>query len=122
MMQMGDAAAPSQPVGDAPPPLPGLGAALLNMPLQELMQHAAGAGALPMAMPLALPAAGAAPDGSSTPPRKKTQRGSVAKASEREPTKGTTTSSNRPLSSKFRGVCWNRKNKRWQAAINSGGA
>ncbi|PNH06532.1 AP2-like ethylene-responsive transcription factor SNZ [Tetrabaena socialis] len=27
----------------------------------------------------------------------------------------------RALSSKFRGVCWNRKNKRWQAAINTGG-
>ncbi|KAG2498520.1 hypothetical protein HYH03_003771 [Edaphochlamys debaryana] len=30
-------------------------------------------------------------------------------------------SSDKPLSSKFRGVCWNRKNRRWQAAINSGG-
>jgi len=28
---------------------------------------------------------------------------------------------NKQLSSRFRGVCWNKKNKRWQAAINSGG-
>ncbi|GLC43147.1 hypothetical protein PLESTM_001435800 [Pleodorina starrii] len=27
----------------------------------------------------------------------------------------------KPLSSRYRGVCWNRKNRRWQAAINSGG-
>lgn len=25
------------------------------------------------------------------------------------------------LTSKFTGVCWNKKNKRWQASINSGG-
>lgn len=25
------------------------------------------------------------------------------------------------LSSRYRGVCWNKKNKRWQAAINSSG-
>lgn len=25
------------------------------------------------------------------------------------------------LTSRFRGVCWNKKNKRWQAAINSSG-
>ncbi|GIL90648.1 hypothetical protein Vretimale_15729 [Volvox reticuliferus] len=29
--------------------------------------------------------------------------------------------SEKPLSSRYRGVCWNRKNRRWQAAINSGG-
>eukprot|EP00197_Chlamydomonas_leiostraca_P016015 CAMPEP_0202884360 /NCGR_PEP_ID=MMETSP1391-20130828/40848_1 /ASSEMBLY_ACC=CAM_ASM_000867 /TAXON_ID=1034604 /ORGANISM="Chlamydomonas leiostraca, Strain SAG 11-49" /LENGTH=84 /DNA_ID=CAMNT_0049567533 /DNA_START=136 /DNA_END=387 /DNA_ORIENTATION=+ len=34
-------------------------------------------------------------------------------------TKAVAVSSNKPLTSKFRGVCWNRKNKRWQAAINS---
>ncbi|KAF6261340.1 hypothetical protein COO60DRAFT_1636923 [Scenedesmus sp. NREL 46B-D3] len=32
-----------------------------------------------------------------------------------------TASSKKQLTSKFRGVCWNKKNKRWQAAINSGG-
>lgn len=29
--------------------------------------------------------------------------------------------SDKPLTSKFRGVCWNKKNRRWQAAINSSG-
>ncbi|WIA12305.1 hypothetical protein OEZ85_012361 [Tetradesmus obliquus] len=36
-------------------------------------------------------------------------------------TKQFTASSRKQLTSKFRGVCWNKKNKRWQAAINSGG-
>mmetsp|Transcript_25523 Transcript_25523/g.55548 ORF Transcript_25523/g.55548 Transcript_25523/m.55548 type:complete len:630 (-) Transcript_25523:1007-2896(-) len=36
-------------------------------------------------------------------------------------TKAIAVSSNKPLTSKFRGVCWNKKNKRWQAAINSSG-
>ncbi|GAX81132.1 hypothetical protein CEUSTIGMA_g8566.t1 [Chlamydomonas eustigma] len=36
-------------------------------------------------------------------------------------TKAFAVSSNKPLTSKFRGVCWNKKNKRWQAAINSSG-
>uniref|UniRef100_A0A383WJV0 AP2/ERF domain-containing protein n=1 Tax=Tetradesmus obliquus TaxID=3088 RepID=A0A383WJV0_TETOB len=36
-------------------------------------------------------------------------------------TKQFTASSKKQLTSKFRGVCWNKKNKRWQAAINSGG-
>eukprot|EP00879_Flechtneria_rotunda_P002266 GHRR01002457.1.p1 GENE.GHRR01002457.1~~GHRR01002457.1.p1 ORF type:complete len:961 (+),score=474.22 GHRR01002457.1:588-3470(+) len=35
--------------------------------------------------------------------------------------KGNTSSGNKQLSSRYRGVCWNKKNKRWQAAINSGG-
>ena len=32
-----------------------------------------------------------------------------------------TASSRKQLTSRFRGVCWNKKNKRWQAAINSSG-
>ncbi|GIL82301.1 hypothetical protein Vretifemale_11228, partial [Volvox reticuliferus] len=36
-------------------------------------------------------------------------------------TKAVAVSSNKQLTSKFRGVCWNKKNKRWQAAINSSG-
>ncbi|KAG1667233.1 hypothetical protein FOA52_009798 [Chlamydomonas sp. UWO 241] len=36
-------------------------------------------------------------------------------------TKGFSASTNKKLTSKFRGVCWNKKNKRWQAAINSSG-
>ncbi|KAI8465531.1 MAG: hypothetical protein J3K34DRAFT_525267 [Monoraphidium minutum] len=121
-------------VGDAggptglAPQLPGLGSSLLNMPLQEQLRllHAGGLGQLPAVAPLVLNGAGPAPPapaggGGAAAARRKPQRGSVARPSEREATKGTTSSSNRPLSSKFRGVCWNRKNKRWQAAINSGG-
>jgi hypothetical protein len=110
-----------------PAPLPGLGASLLNMPLQEQLKLMQQGGALPVAAPLVLNGAaggvagGSPPSPSGAAGRKKPQRGSVARPSAREPTKGTTSSSNRPLSSKFRGVCWNRKNKRWQAAINSGG-
>lgn len=135
---MADASAGSGVPGglEAPAPLlPGLGAALLNMPLQEqlklMQQVAGGAGSLLGSMPPHVPIL-PAPDVSATPPpggvdfgsgpgSGKKQRGSVARASARDPTKGTTTSSNKQLSSKFRGVCWNRKNKRWQAAINSGG-
>lgn len=36
-------------------------------------------------------------------------------------TKAFAVSSNKKLTSRFRGVCWNKKNKRWQAAINSSG-
>ena len=122
-------------VGDAgdpllqPATLPGVGASLLNMPLQEQLKLMQQGGALPVVPPLVLngvpmPAAPAAPARSpqGAGGRKKAARGSVARPSDREATKGTTSSSNRSLSSKFRGVCWNRKNKRWQAAINSGGA
>lgn len=112
-----------------PAPLPGVGASLLNMPLQEQLRMMQQGGALPAAPPLVLsgappagPPAGAPAPSPAPTGRKKAQRGTVARASEREATKGTTSSSNRPLSSRFRGVCWNRKNKRWQAAINSGGA
>ena len=31
------------------------------------------------------------------------------------------TTGDKALTSRFRGVCWNKKNRRWQAAINSGG-
>jgi hypothetical protein len=35
-------------------------------------------------------------------------------------TKSIARSSNKLLSSRFRGVCWNKKNHRWQTAINVG--
>lgn len=44
-----------------------------------------------------------------------------AVASQLPGTKAVSQSTNKPLSSRFRGVCWNKKNKRWQAAINSSG-
>ncbi|KAL6762405.1 hypothetical protein V8C86DRAFT_2517558, partial [Haematococcus lacustris] len=34
---------------------------------------------------------------------------------------GDSQGSDKPLTSKYRGVCWNKKNRRWQAAINSSG-
>lgn len=38
-----------------------------------------------------------------------------------EPQPQTSQQTDRPLTSRFRGVCWNKKNRRWQAAINSSG-
>jgi hypothetical protein len=59
--------------------------------------------------------------GSEAPTEAPSRVAKRARASEHKPTKGVTKSTNKPLSSRFRGVTWNRKNKRWQASINIGG-
>ncbi len=133
-MDGADAAAAQQQFGDAMASLgggvQGLPEGLLNMPLQEQLRLLQGLD--PNALPLFADADAAA--AAATPPsggggrRRKggaaaaRRAAVVVRCSDREPTKGTANSTNKPLSSKFRGVCWNRKNKRWQAAINSGGA
>jgi hypothetical protein len=62
---------------------------------------------------------GTAAAGAGTP-RVKGQ-GVVAEPSSLPGTKAVTHTSNKALSSRFRGVCWNKKNRRWQAAINASG-
>jgi hypothetical protein len=97
--------------GAAPPLLDGVGTSLLNLPLQEqlrLMQEAQ----------LLQPGQLATPE-----PTPRGAGGSKGKSKSKNKSKaGDDGSAGKPLSSRYRGVCWNRKNKRWQAAINCGGA
>ncbi|GMH36262.1 hypothetical protein BSKO_04130 [Bryopsis sp. KO-2023] len=56
-------------------------------------------------------------------PQDNTSNGEEGKDPADSPTNGDEhrPSAGKKLSSRFRGVCWNKKNKRWQAAINSAG-
>jgi len=121
----------------APAGMLGLDNPLLNMPLQQQLQMMQ-QGMLSPIEPLMMQpqnqfavgggddeAAASPPSGGrgrKTPAQQRPAATTPVRHSDREPTKGLATSTNKPLSSKFRGVCWNRKNRRWQAAINSGGA
>ena len=124
--------------GGAQAGLPGINASLLDARLSTQLRAVAGAvGAAAAAAaagaddapapakrkraprPRSRAAAGGAGGAPAAPPKPRPRAEVVA--SVREPTKGVTQSTNKALSSRFRGVCWNRKNRRWQAAINVGG-
>lgn len=100
------APAASQQQAPALPPLPH--AFKTDADLQIFFPPQAAAGDAGCAPPAGAPARKA---------RRRAPRGAAgagAAAAKREAAPGGT--------SRYRGVCWNRKNRRWQAAINAGGA
>lgn len=140
-LEIRQVASPQHPGSDTSPmcvsrhalPFLGLGAMVLNFPdqaaaLMHQAEHTRGAERPPMRTVVTSPTAAATTTavcqgGSSAGanPAPRTSSGEDVHGSSTEGPKGTQAAAQRPLSSKYRGVCWNRKNRRWQAAINSGG-